>query len=67
MVSRKELESLIEWADSTEATVTVEREFDGFPKSITVHGMQGVGPFPMAPIYAAEILRERKANHDSAT
>lgn len=58
MTDRQELEALMIIAANKGASVKAERDDTGYPISITVAGLKGVGPFPMAPIAFAERMRE---------
>lgn len=58
MTDREELESLIAKAKTACALIEVERDESGYPVSVAVVGLKGVGPFPMSPIYFAERMRE---------
>lgn len=53
MIDRKTLEALISKTAKV-ATVTVHRDEDNYPVQISVSGLKGVGPMPMAPISFSE-------------
>lgn len=60
MTDRRELEALIAKAREAGATVTVVPVVDDEQRidTIIVHGIKGVGPYPMSPISFAERMRE---------
>lgn len=58
MTDREELEQLIKKAEDRGANLDVERDVTGYPVSVTVRHLKGVGPFPMGPIAFAERMRE---------
>lgn len=69
MVDNHELVTLIHRAREAGAIVHVDYDYAAFKEEgrrlvsrVQVHGARGVGPFPMAPIAAAEALRRFLAN-----
>jgi hypothetical protein len=57
MTSTKELETLVATITAKGARATVEYS-NGEISSVEIRGAKGIGPCPMAPIHAAERMRE---------
>lgn len=58
MTDQNELDRLISRMRTAGATVDVSTDSQGHYRSIKIFGIKGIGPFPMAPIAAAEHMRD---------